>query len=379
MNYSYDKNILFLVTEDWYFISHRLSLALECKKNGYIVHVACKDTGKINEIKKYGFTCYNLKIYRGTFSVFSVFKSVNEIRRVIKNSNVSLIHAISMQSIIMSLVATIFNTRIKFVAAITGLGSIFLDKSLKANIIKLLITLLLIIGLKKKNVRVIVQNKDDLKFIKKYFLCPLNKIEIIRGSGIDINFYNFQREPSFPPINITYVGRLIEDKGIESIIEAFEIAYKKNDQIKLLLVGGLDNKNIRPISKKYIEERIHNNNSIKYLGEIEDIRKIWKKSHIAILASKREGLPKSLLEAAATGRAIISTDVPGSREIALNSINAETVKLGDNNALAKAILYLAENHNIRKNYGLKSRELVESDMSQDKVIKKTLNLYQNFC
>ena len=96
------------------------------------------------------------------------------------------------------------------------------------------------------------------------------------------------------------------------------------------------------------------------------------------MPSRREGLPKSLLEAAAAGRAIISTDVPGSREIALNSINAETVMLDDIDAMAKAILYLAENHKLRKSYGIKSRELVESDMSEDQVIRNTLSLYQNF-
>ncbi len=146
----------------------------------------------------------------------------------------------------------------------------------------------------------------------------------------------------------------------------------------MLLVGSLDSKNLRPISKKYIEDSIKSKNNIEYVGEVKDVRKIWKISHIAILPSKREGLPKSLLEAAAAGRAIISTDVPGSREIAINSMNAETVQLDDINALAKAILYLAKNHKVRKNYGLKSRELVESDMSEDQVIRNTLSLYKSF-
>ena len=177
---------------------------------------------------------------------------------------------------------------------------------------------------------------------------------------------------------IRYVGRLIQDKGIEFLIEAFKLALKSNKGIKLLLVGSLDSNNIRPISKKYIEDAINNENNIEYIGEVKDVREIWKISHIAILPSKREGLPKSLLEAAAAGRAIISTDVPGSREIAINSINAEIVQLDDINGLAKAILYLAKNHKVRKSYGLKSRELVESDMSEDQVIRNTLSLYKSF-
>ena len=142
------------------------------------------------------------------------------------------------------------------------------------------------------------------------------------------------------------------------------------------MVGSLDKNNIRPISKEYIKNI--NNDNIEYIGEVEDIKKIWAMSHIAILLSRREGLPKSLLEAAASGRAIISTDVPGSREISRKSINAELVKFNDVNATAKAILYLAENHAVRKSYGLKSRELVEGDMSEEMsdVLDKSISQFK---
>ncbi len=373
-----NTNILFLVTEDWYFLSHRLALAQKCKAIGYNVYVACNDTGKIKEITSYGFKCYNLNIKRGSFSFFSFLKSINEVSKVLKKTNTYLLHAVSMQSIIISILYIIFNKNIKLVAAVTGLGTLFLANSLKDRIIKLFITLILIVGFGRKNTRVIVQNKDDQKFVKRNCFCNINKIILIRGSGVDIHFHQKINEPDYPPITIAYVGRLIKDKGVENIIEAFKLAYKENNKIKLLLVGSLDTKNKRPLSKNYIEESIRENINIEHLGEIEDVRIVWKRAHIAILASKREGLPKSLLEAAAAGRAIISTDVPGSREIALKSLNAEVVCLGNNKALAKAILYLSENHKIRKMYGIKSRELVESDMSEENVIKKILNLYKSF-
>ena len=373
-----NKKLLFLVTEDWYFLSHRLVLALACKKRGYEVYVGCKDTGKIDEIKSYGFNCYNLKLYRGYSSIFTVYMNILEVRRVIRLTNVSIIHAVSLQSIVLALLATLFNRKIKFVAALTGLGSLFLARSIKDKIIKFLLIIFLILGFKKKSLRVIVQNKDDKEFVSKNCFCSITKIFIIRGSGVDIDFHKIQLEPSHPPIIISYVGRLIQDKGIEYLIEAFKLALKSNKGIKLLLVGSLDSNNIRPISKKYIEDSINNEKNIEYIGEVKDVREIWKISHIAILPSKREGLPKSLLEAAAAGRAIISTDVPGSREIAINSINAEIVQLDDINGFAKAILYLAENHKVRKSYGLKSRELVESDMSEDQVIRNTLSLYKSF-
>ena len=373
-----NKKLLFLVTEDWYFLSHRLVLALACKKRGYEVYVGCKDTGKIEEIKSYGFNCYDLKLYRGYSSIFTIYMNILEVRRVIRVTNISIIHAVSLQSIVLALLATLFNRKIKFIAALTGLGSLFLARSIKDKIIKFLLTIFLILGFKKKSLKIIVQNKDDEEFVNKNLFCLTSKIFLIRGSGVDINFHKIQLEPSHPPIIISYVGRLIQDKGIEFLIEAFKLALKSNKGIKLLLAGSLDSNNIRPISKKYIEDAINNENNIEYIGEVKDVREIWKISHIAILPSKREGLPKSLLEAAAAGRAIISTDVPGSREIAINSINAEIVQLDDINGLAKAILYLAKNHKVRKSYGLKSRELVESDMSEEQVIRNTLSLYKNF-
>ena len=366
-----NKKLLFLITEDWYFLSHRLPLALACKEKGYEVYIACKDTGKIDEIKNYGFNCYNLKLYRGYSSIFTIYKNILEVRRVIRATNVSIIHAVSLQSIVLALLATLFNRKIKFIAALTGLGSLFLARSIKDKIIKFLLTIFLILGFKKKSLRVIVQNKDDKDFVNKKLFLSTTKIFLIRGSGVDINFHKIQLEPSHPPIIISYVGRLIQDKGIKFLIVAFKLALKSNKNIKLLLVGSLDSNNIRPISKKYIEDSINNENNIEYIGQVKDVREIWKISHIA-------SLPKSLLEAAAAGRAIISTDVPGSREIAVNSINAEVVQLDDIKGLAKAILYLAKNHKVRKSYGLKSRELVESDMSEEKVIRNTLSLYKSF-
>ena len=223
---------------------------MECKKKGYEVYIGCKDTGKIDEIKSYGFNCYNLKLYRGYSSTFTIFRNILEVRRVIKDTNVSIIHAVSLQSIFLALLATLFNRKIKFIAALTGLGSLFLARNVKDKIIKFLLTIFLILGFKKKYLRVIVQNKDDKDFVYKNLFCSITKIFIIRGSGVDINFHKVQLEPSHPPIIISYVGRLIQDKGIEFLIKAFKLALKSNKDIKLLLVGSLDSNNIRPISEK---------------------------------------------------------------------------------------------------------------------------------
>jgi len=370
------KKILFLVTEDWYFLSHRLALAIAAKNAGYDVHVACRDSGRSDEIKKHGLKYYKLINKRGYSSPLNILGSVKEIKTIIKSINPSLLHAVSIQGIVLGLLATLFNKKIQVIAAITGLGSIFLARSIKGKVLKLIISFFLFINLKKKNITVIVQNKDDKFFVHNTLKCAKKRIFTVRGSGININYYKVYKQPKYPPINITYVGRIIKDKGIEEIIKAFNIAKVNVMNIKLYIAGGFDTDNFSKFNQDYFFRKIKNNKNIEYLGELKDVRSLWKKTHIAILASEREGLPKSLLEAASMGKAIIASDVVGCREIAINGVNAITFKKGNIEDLAKAIIYLSTHHKIRENYGSNSRKLVESDMSEEMVIQKTLSIYQ---
>jgi len=128
--------ILFLVTEDWYFLSHRLPLAIAAKKIGYDVHVACRDSGRSDEIKNQGLKFHKLINKRGYSSPVNILGSVKEIKSIIKIVNPSILHAVSIQGVVLGLLATLFNKKIKVIAAITGLGSIFLAKSYKGKILK---------------------------------------------------------------------------------------------------------------------------------------------------------------------------------------------------------------------------------------------------
>ena len=372
-----NKNLVYLVSEDWYFLSHRLSLAKEAMRVGYNVHVVCKDTGMLCKIKDYGFKCYELKSNRSNTSLLNLIKEILNIRSIIKNINPSIVHLVAFRSILLGLSSLILINNIKIIASITGLGSIFLSKNLKVKFFKFLIILFLFINFKRKNINIIVQNKDDYNFCLKTLNCKKYKIFIVRGSGVDINYFKYGEEPPSPPIVITFVGRLIKDKGVETLINAFHIVSKTNKNINLLIAGNIDSLNPSAINRKYINSELSKNKNISWLGEVSNIKALWKKSHIAILPSRREGLPKSLLEAAASGKAIIATDVPGCREIAINNVNAITVPIDNDIKLAKAIEYLSKNPQVRKEYGLKSRELVEEDMSEEIIINKTISIYEN--
>ena len=209
---------------------------------------------------------------------------------------------------------------------------------------------------KFKNLFFIVQNRDDEFFFKSVFNLKITNLRIIRGSGIDINYFKYSEEISKTNIRLSYAGRILEDKGVLWLIEAFKLAKARHSNLELYIAGPIDEKNPSSISKKYFKELI-DFKDINYLGNIKNIKKFWQKTDIAILLSKREGLPLSLLEAAATGRSIISTDVTGSREIAIDGYNSINIKVGNIKECSRAILKLTKNKTLRKKYGKNSRNL----------------------
>ena len=368
------KSILFLVTEDWYFISHRIKLAKFLQKKGYDVNVCCKNTGKFKDIKDQGIRCFNINSKRKSLSTLQLFNEVIAFFKCVKKVKPDIIHLISMRPAIVGLLTSIPFKKIKVFITFTGLGFIFIRKSFKSKILKFFIKFFFVIITRLKFIIAIVQNKDDYDFFLKNFFFKKNKIFIIRGSGIDLKYYKKTSEPTDKKITIGYVGRMLEDKGIHWLIEGFQLALKQKKNLVLLLAGPLDKENPTTISNQLINE-INRMRAVKYLGNVDDVRKIWNKSHIGVLLSKREGLPLSLMEAAAVGRPLIATDVPGCREIAIDKYNAISVKPGDVSAVKNAILKLARNKSLRVRLAKNSRKVVESDMENKKIFNEYFLIY----
>ena len=350
------KIILYIVSEDWYFLSHRLPLALKAKKEGYEVHVLCKDTGSLKYIIDNDFKCHRLKLNKSSISFINIIFEIINIRKIINKVNPNFIHLVAMRPIILGLCASIFMSNKIIISSITGLGSIFLSKKIKIKLLKNFIVFFLYLNFKRRNAVIIVQNKDDAIFCKKTLKCSKNKVYMIKGSGVNTNYFSYKEEPINKTIVLTFVGRLIKDKGIEVLIEAFEKANKIDSRLRLFIAGKIDHLNPSAISEKYLLNKIEKNNNIVWLGEVNNIRKLWEET--------------------AVGRAIIATDVPGCREVALNKVNAITVPVDNEDKLVSAIIFLAKHDDIRKIYGFKGREIVVNSMSEDKVVNQTTNLYK---
>ncbi len=371
------KHILFLVTEDWYFISHRLNFALYLIENGYKVSIACSDTGKFDSLYKYNLDCHKINWNRSSVSFLGAIKDLLKIVVILRKTKPTIFHLVSMRSILIGMLSSIFYFKTKVVLTFTGLGFIFIDSGFKKSFFRNIVRIYLYVLLRiKRNTSIVVQNKDDAKYLSKMLSLSLKKIFIVRGSGVNVDYFNVINMPINKPVVFSYVGRLIKDKGIETLFEAFTKLSKLKGNFKLNIAGSIDKKNPTSITDAFLKAFIKTK-GVAFLGEVKDIRKVWKISHIAVLPSKREGLPMSLMEAAACGRAIIASDVAGCREIAVNKYNSLTFSYGNSDALFNAMLQLGSDSKLINKFGRNSRALVESDLSHKAVYKSYLNIYNN--
>jgi glycosyltransferase involved in cell wall biosynthesis len=256
--------------------------------------------------------------------------------------------------------------------ALTGLGFVFTAHSAKARLLRPLIESLLGWLLRRPRTAVLVQNKDDQAEIERLSV-PADRIELIPGSGVDTVGLIPMAEPE-GRLTIGFVGRLLDDKGVRTLVEAIEILKQRGRTIRLLLAGTPDPANPSSISDAEIN-RWRTRPEFELLGHVADIRTVWSRCHIAVLPSRREGLPKSLLEAAACGRAIVATDVPGCRDIARQNVNALLVPPNDPPALADAIECLVNQPDLRRRFSEAGRALVEREFSDARIEREIVALY----
>jgi glycosyltransferase involved in cell wall biosynthesis len=370
-NMSAKKKIVYLVTEDWYFLSHRLPMALAAKEAGYDVHVATHVNGRAAEIETHGFHLHALSWRRGSLNPLRLFFIIREIRAIYRRYAPDLVHHVALQPAIIGSLAAIGLPVVRL-NALVGLGYGFTSKSVKARIIRPVLALLLRFLMKNPKAAVLVQNADDRAAVVALGI-DAGRIFLIPGSGVDTDVLRPSQEPA-GPVTMAFLGRLLDDKGIRTLIAAHEILRRQGDAVRLLIGGEADPANPASIPADEIEGW-KRHPGIEVLGHVSDIAKLWASAHIAVLPSRREGLPKSLLEAAACGRPIVATDVPGCRVIARQNVNALLVPPDDAQALANAIERLAMDRALRQRFGVAGRKMVEDEFSSIRIGRDIVSLY----
>jgi len=363
--------LLYLVTEDWYFLSHRLPMALAAKRAGYDVHVATRVQNGGGAIREHGFALHPLAWRRGSFSPIDLISIVREIRRLYQDLAPSLVHHVALQPALVGSLAAA-GLPIVRINALAGLGYGFTSATLKGRLLRLVLAPIVRFLLGHSRSAVLVQNPDDRGAMEALGISG-DRIFLVPGSGVDVDRLTPLPEPA-APVTAAFVGRLLDDKGLGVLMEAHDLLVERGEDIRLLIAGERDPANPASFSESRIE-RWRRRPGVEFLGQVADIREVWSRAHIAVLPSRREGLPKSLLEAAAFGRPIVATNVPGCREIARENVNALLVPVDDAAALAQAIARLAHDAELRRRFATRGRALVEREFSSERIGSEMVAIY----
>lgn len=370
------RRVLLVVNEVDWFWSHRLPLAKEIlsEKHHLILasHEACSDT----ELDKFGIDAVNIPRISSNFNPYAHLKLLVSLARTLMTVKPDLVHVITIRyAIYVGLVAKIIRYK-PVIVTVAGLGSLFSSPTLKMRTLRFFLTPLLRFALGGEGRLNIFQNPDDRENLLELKIGRADQAFLIRGSGVDIKDYPFvPYQESIHPPKVLFASRLLRDKGVSSVIEAARILKEQNVPIEFIIAGGLIDGNSRFISRKEIENA-HAEGVVNWLGNVSSVAQLMQESIMVVFPSfYGEGVPKVLLEAAATGRPIITCDVPGCREAVIDGLNGILIPPKNPNALAQEIVALIADKPKRHAQGEAGRRMVEQEFRTELVIKQTMEVY----
>ena len=366
--------LLFVVNNPAFFLSHRLPLALAAQRAGYDVHVATMAGDSVSRIQAHGLTHHIIPMTRSGKNPLQELRTVWALYRLFRQLRPDVVHLVTIKPVLYGGIAARLAGVPAMVSAISGLGFVFVAKGAKASVVRQVVTVLYRLALGHRNSRIVFQNGNDRDVLRDLGAVRNEQVVMIRGSGVDLSDYAAVAEPP-PPIVVLMVARLLRDKGVIEFVDASRILRREGANVRMLLAGGIDPGNPASVTQADVNEW-QRQGIIEALGERRDIAELYAAAHIAVLPSYREGLPRSLIEAAACGRAVITTDVPGCRDAIEPDETGLLVPSHDAQALAAAISRLANDSGLRQKMGVAGRALAEREFDIEDVCRKHLEIYQ---
>lgn len=368
------QRLLFVVNCPAFFISHRLPLAIAAKQEGYDVHVATMPGEASEQILAAGLIHHELPLTRSGRNPLHELYVFIAIFKLFRKLKPAIVHLVTIKPVIYGGIAARWTGVPGVVAAVSGLGFVFIAKGLKASVVRSGIKLLYRLAFGKKNICVIFQNPVDRRRFVDAGILTADKTVLIRGSGVDLDGYSARMEPEGRPV-IIMASRLLRDKGVLEYVDSVRILRQRDLDARFLLAGEPDPANPATITAEELEV-IREGGIVELLGQRKDIPELFAASNIVVLPSYREGLPRVLVEAAAAGRAVVTTDVPGCRDAIEPDVTGLLVPVHDANALADAIQKLIEDVSLRQRMGYEGRQLAEKEFSIKKIVGAHLDIYK---
>lgn len=359
--------LIFLVTEDWYFVSHRLPLAVAAKKTGFDVTVITRCGDSCRQIEAAGIEVISFDMARRGLNPVGLVREVLGVASIYRQLKPDLVHHVALRPVVVGSLAARLAGVHGVVSAIAGLGYAFTGgrSGWLGFVLRGLLKAALARGM------VVVQNPDDFDAVVGLGV-ERERIHLIPGAGVDVERFSPRPEPDGRPV-VMLASRLLWDKGVGEFVAA---ARMLAGRARFVLVGAPDPGNPASLSeaevRRWVEEGV-----IEWWGVRDNMPEVLGKAHLVCLPSYREGLPKVLLEAMACGRAVVTTDAPGCRDCVRDGDNGLLVPVGDAGALAAAIRRLLDDPDLRRRMGARGRERAVNEFAQAIVIETTLALYRN--
>jgi glycosyltransferase involved in cell wall biosynthesis len=369
--------ILLFSNTDWFMFNFNNRLIRSLIKLGHEVLVVVPDGPYVQKLGELGCRVIVAPLIRRSINPVVEVVFLAWLFKLLRYEKPDVVHNFTLKCVLWgSIVALVANIPIR-VNELTGLGFVFTSNSLKAKAIRSIVYLLLKIALKGNGSHLITLNTDDYNLFKSFRWLYSCQVHLVMGVGVDCNRFHPSKVMPTSVFRVLLPARMLWDKGVGEFVDAAKDLKARGVEAEFLLAGGLDLDNPTAISEQQLVEW-SSYGVVKWLGHISDMAEIYRTVNLVVLPSYREGLPTSLTEAAAQGLPLISTNVPGCKDVVSDGVNGFLVPVKDFKALASSILKLYENQELCHRFGLVSRRLAEEKFEEQIIIKQRLGIYSAY-
>jgi glycosyltransferase involved in cell wall biosynthesis len=371
------ERLAIVTNADWYFWSHRLPIARAARARGHEVFVvANEERGLGPQIRAAGFEFVPIPVSRGSMNPITDLATLNALRRVYRRLRPRLVHHVAVKPVIYGAIAARFERVPAIINALAGQGHLSGALGLRGTLLRPALSLAYRVAYAGRRTRAIFQNPEDLEFFVRRGVLARDRAVLIRGSGVNVDTFMPEPETVATPV-VLFASRLLKSKGLPELVEACDRLRARRVAFRLVVVGepDLPNPDAIPLSALRDWETA---GRAEWLGRRDDMPAVLAMSHVVALPSNYgEGVPKILIEAAASARAIVTTDSPGCREIVRDGVNGLLVARGDVGALAAAIEALLVDRALRARMGAAGRQIACDEFSEQLVVSRTMQLYDD--
>lgn len=370
------KRILYVDNRVKYVLSHRIPWLKGARKSGFDVHVTTLTAGDGSRIEEAGFLYHSISEQKRSNNPFHELQLVARLCKLYQRLQPDIVHQITLRSILYGGVASVLVREPAIVNGVTGLGYLFTDGALKIRALRKSVLCALWVLRQGRHQTYLFQNPDDRHLFQKNGVADSSNSVLIKGSGVETEQFRQRPEPSGTQI-VLFPARMLWHKGVQEFVDAARIVRRSGQDARFVMVGDTDSDNPAGVSAEQLEQWV-NEGVIEWWGYQESMPDVFAQSRIVCLPSKyREGVPKVLIEAASCGRPIVTTDMPGCREIVQDGENGILVPPGDGQAVADAIIRLLKDAKLRTKMGDQGRDLVQKEFSVERVVEKTVEVYRD--